>query len=325
MNVIISNNQREKINSLNIEVIKRLDGVFEVDEIISSFQNMFYNRMILDITALKDATDVNVFQKLSISLDMSKLILLLEPGTPMTLPPFLSKLISVGIYNFTTTSEGLFYLYNNPNTYRDVAQYHNIVAQEVQQAATPIQSKPQLVDNTNEVNDIIANSLKIIGLKSITPNAGATSLAIMMKKCLDKNLDALCVEVDKSDFKHFREKDLVSTTSADLINVIKQNSDKNVIIVDLNNSTTAPSLCSDILYLIEPSTIKLNKLVTLKPVVLKELKGKKVVLNKSSLNEKDIKDFSYEANLDVFYNLPALDERKVNEEVISLLNKLNIM
>ena len=42
MNVIIANKQKDKLNDLSIEIIKRLDGEFEVDEIISSFQNIFY-------------------------------------------------------------------------------------------------------------------------------------------------------------------------------------------------------------------------------------------------------------------------------------------
>ena len=102
MNVIIANRQKDKLNNLNIEVIKRLDGEFDVNEIISSFKNIFYNKMILDITALKNYTDINTIQKLSMSLEMDKLILLLEEGNEVTSPSFLSKLISIGIYNFTT-------------------------------------------------------------------------------------------------------------------------------------------------------------------------------------------------------------------------------
>ena len=70
MNVIIANKQKDKLNNLNIEVIKRLDGEFDVNEIISSFKNIFYNKMILDITALKNYTDINTIQKLSMSLEM---------------------------------------------------------------------------------------------------------------------------------------------------------------------------------------------------------------------------------------------------------------
>ena len=60
------------LENLGIDVIKSLNGEFEVDEIISTFQNFFYQRMILDITAIKNYQDIRNLQKLSISLDMDK-------------------------------------------------------------------------------------------------------------------------------------------------------------------------------------------------------------------------------------------------------------
>ena len=325
MNVLIANKQKDKLNQLDIEVIKRLDGEFDVNEIISSFQNIFYNKMILDITALKNYNDTNTIQKLSISLDMDKLILVLEEGNEVTSPSYLSKLISIGIYNFTTNVEGINYLYNNPNTYRDVAQYHHIVEPEVKTIVktveVPVAGPVQYVTK----NEPTVNKVKILGIKSVTAGAGSTTLAYMMKKALEKSMDVVCIEVDKTDFSYFKEKNLISATSNNVGDIVRQNSNKQVIIVDINNSSVAEGLCDNVIYLLEPSTIKLNKLVTLRPMVLKELKNKKIVLVKSALNERDIKDFSYESNLNVFYNLPLLDERKQNDQIIGLLQKLNII
>lgn len=72
MNVIIANKYQSMLDSLNIDVIKRLNGQFDVDDIINQFQNFFFQRMILDITALKNYKDIKTLQKLSISLDMDK-------------------------------------------------------------------------------------------------------------------------------------------------------------------------------------------------------------------------------------------------------------
>src|SRR5574344_2830499 len=119
MNVIISNKYTAMLQELTIDVIKNEQGVFSVDEIIEKYQNFFYQRMILDITALKDYKDIKTLQKLSISLDMDKLILLLYDTAESTSSEYLSKLISMGIYNFTKNVEGIMYLYNNPNSYRD--------------------------------------------------------------------------------------------------------------------------------------------------------------------------------------------------------------
>ena len=78
MNVIISNKYQSVLETLDIDVIKTLNGEFEVDDIINQFQNFFFQRMILDITALKSYKDIKTLQKLSISLDMDKVILLLD-------------------------------------------------------------------------------------------------------------------------------------------------------------------------------------------------------------------------------------------------------
>ena len=76
MNVIIANKYKDELATLDIEVIKRMDGVFSADELIDIFQNFFFNKMILDLTALEDYTDLRNIQKLSIALDMNKVILL---------------------------------------------------------------------------------------------------------------------------------------------------------------------------------------------------------------------------------------------------------
>ena len=126
MNVIIANKYQTMLQSLNIDVIKVLTGEFEVDDIISSFQNFYFQRMIIDVTAIKNYRDIRVIQKLSISLDMEKVILLLDDSPETNSSEYLSQLISMGIYNFTKNIDGVLYLYNNPNSYRDVAHIHNM-------------------------------------------------------------------------------------------------------------------------------------------------------------------------------------------------------
>ena len=126
MNVIISNKNKAILENLGVDVIKEMNGEFPVEEIIATFQNYFYQRMILDITAIKNYTDISNLQKLSMALDMEKLILLLDGTEATSSPSFLSNLISMGIYNFTKNIEGIQYLYNTPNSYRDVAQFQNI-------------------------------------------------------------------------------------------------------------------------------------------------------------------------------------------------------
>ena len=101
MNVIVSNKYQAMLQNLDIDVIKTLNGEFDVDDLIANFKNFFFQRMILDITAIKNYRDIRNLQKLSVSLDMDKVILLLDDSTEGTSTEYLSKLISIGIYNFT--------------------------------------------------------------------------------------------------------------------------------------------------------------------------------------------------------------------------------
>ncbi|UKI56953.1 MAG: hypothetical protein L6V81_05980 [Clostridium sp.] len=54
MNVMVVNKYKELLMGLNIEVMKSMEGVFNVDEIIDTFTNFYYDKMILDITAIRD-------------------------------------------------------------------------------------------------------------------------------------------------------------------------------------------------------------------------------------------------------------------------------
>ena len=328
MNVIISNKNQLLLENLGIDVIKEMNGEFEVDEIIATFQNFFYQRMILDITAIKNYADIVNLQKLSISLPMDKLILLLDGSETTSSPNFLSNLVSMGIYNFTKNVEGIQYLYNTPNSYRDVAQFHRLDASLERKNTTPQQPNPQqqyiapVQTSIKEEKDEFFGT-RVLGVKNITKQSGASSLIYMMKKELSKNYSVVAVEVDKNDFAYFKDKDMISTVTNEVGMIVNKYRDKNVILIDINNSIVAEGFCQDVLYLIEPSIIKLEKLMVLNANALLGLKGKKIVLNQSLLTQNDISNFEYESKLSVFYNLVPLNERaKKLPELNQMLVKL---
>ena len=62
--------------------------------------------------------------------------------------------------------------------------------------------------------------------------------------------------------------------------------------------------------------------MSIKPKILNELKGKKVILCPSLLSDKDVKDFEYESGLKVFYNLKPVDDHSTSDDIRRLLNKL---
>jgi len=308
------------LEGLGIDVIKNMNGEFEVDEIVNTFQGIFYQRMLLDITAIKDYRDIRNLQKLSISLAMEKVILLLDDSAESTSPAYLSKLISMGIYNFTRNVEGIQYLYNHPNSYRDVAQFHQldeaVVPAPQAQMAQPAQTI--MVQNFSG-----GHGSRIIGLKNITKSSGASTLAYMMYGELSRAYNVVAIEVDKTDFAFFKNPAMVSTLSGGINQEISKWRDSEIIIVDLNNSAQAEGMCTEVIHLIEPSTIKLNKLTAMTPHFLKNLKDKKVILNQSLLSSKDVLDFEYEAKLKIFYNLPPMDDReKKNKHLTEFLTLL---
>lgn len=318
MNVIISNERQNEIANLDIEIIKSIHGVFEADELIQMFSNFFFGRMILDLTAIKDYKDMRNLQKFAMSLDVEKIIVLL-PDVPECLEPrFLSKLISMGIYNFTTNLDGISYLLNNPNTYRDVAHLHQI--EEVAQQVVPV------VSNSGTVSQVISTGTFVLGIKNVTEHSGATMLIYMLKNAI-KNMGkhVLAIEVDKKDFMYFNDKEMISTDSNGLAGEVLKHKDANVILIDLNKDGSE-DICNEVLYLVEPSTIKLNKLMLRDRNAFNKISGRKIVIAQSILSQSDIKQFEYEAGIKSFFVLPPLDERVNNTEVLNdLLSRLGIM
>ena len=319
MNVIISNERQAELSNLNIEIIKSIHGVFEVDELIQMFSNFFFGRMILDLTALKNYQDVRNLQKLSMSLDVEKIIVLL-PDTPECLAPrFLSRLISMGIYNFTTNLDGVNYLLTNPNTYRDVAHLHQI--DDVSGTTTTTTTE----GGNTVINNIISTGTYILGIRNITEHSGATMLTYMLKKELNNmGKSVLAIEVDKRDFVYFNDKEMLSVDNNNLANELLKHKDVEVILIDLNKDGNM-EVCNEVLYLIEPSTIKLNKLMLRNRHIFEELKGKKIVLNQSLLTNKDVMDFEYEGRTKVFYNIPPLNDRIHNEVLKDFLVKIGLL
>lgn len=308
MDTVISNKYSSVLNELDIEVSKKLEGEYTVDEIISQFKNFFFNKMFLDITAIKDYKDLTNLQKLSMSIDMDKVILLLDKDDSISnSEPFLAKLVNMGIYNFTKDQNNLMYLYTNPNIYRDVAYLQKIV--------------PEDNGNTTDSSHLIPNR-RVIGIKNITDSAGSTSLIYMLKKVLSSYYSVMVLEVNKRDFTYFKDNDALTVKEDEISNVMDKYNNIDIFLLDLNKSNK-DYLCTDVLYLIEPSILKLNKLAMLNPKLINDIKGKMVVLNKSVLSKSEQADFEVETGIKVFYNIPPLNDKKDNSDILlPLLEKL---
>ena len=255
-----------------------------------------------------DYDNITNIQKISIGLDADKIILVLPNNEVSTSSSYLSKIISMGIYNFTTNVEGVKYCLDHPNTYKDVAHIQ------------------QLNDLSSTINDKVMEGSRIIGVKNVTDHAGSTTLIYMLKKELEQTfgMSVLAIEVNRHDFLYFNSNNMISIDDEHLMTEVVKHKDVSVILIDLNDSSNEGA-CNDVLYLIEPSSIRLNKLMRRDRRIFEELKGKKVVLNMSLLSNSDIMDFEYEGKTKVFYNIPPLNDRVKNPVLSDFLSKIGLI
>lgn len=312
MNVIIANEQHQILSNLDIDIIKTITGSYDAREIVDMFKDFFFNKMILDVTAIKGYENADNYLALAQQLDPDKIILFIpENNKQLCTSMFLSKIISFGIYNFTTNIDGIKYLIQRPNTYADV--------ENLQHMARPV----VVSENSNMAPNTVS---KVIGFRSITDCAGSTTLIYMLKKELESAMNAtvLAIEVGKRDFVFFNEKNMISTTKEDLKDIITQNTQAQVILVDLN-AYPHDEVCQEVFYLVEPSIIKLNKAIRREPNVFNRIRNKNVILTKSLLSNKDIADFELESNIKVFYNMPPLDERQRNGAINDFLGRIGLI
>lgn len=165
---------------------------------------------------------------------------------------------------------------------------------------------------------------RIIGIKNITEHAGSTSLIYMFYKQLSKRYEVVVLEIDLLDLTLFRNPAFVTTSKNDVRRQIERYSAADYILIDLNDETDY-SYCDEVLFLVEPSTIKMLKLRLKDKEIFTKLKDGKIILNKSLLTESDIKDFQYETKTKVFYNMPPINDRNENQkEIVNLMKKIGL-
>lgn len=330
MNVLVLNRQSQ-LQSLEVDIIKSVTGSFDAREIIDMFKNFFYNKMILDVTALKGYNLPNTYKILAEGLNPDKIIFFLPEGSDLCTSGFLSRIIDYGIYNFTTNLDGVKYLINKSNSYRDVEHIQRIADKENTSTDNYVSNNYE-DNNFNQNININASPVKhsggpiIVGFQNVTSNAGATSLIYMLKRELSSvyGNKVIALELDKNDFLSFGDKRMISTTSDEVRSLLMRLGSASIILIDLNDSLMK-DMCSSIIYLIEPSTIKLNTLMRRNRNIIGSLKDKDVILNKSLLSEKDISEFEYESGIKVLYNMPPLNDRKRNAVIVDFLKKVRLL
>ena len=302
MNVIVSNERKNELNSLSIDIIKSVEGIYTVDELIGMFTNFFFNKMILDVTAIKDYNDYNNLKKLFESIDSKKVILYLNDISNNE--NFISDLVTLGVYNFTINYNEIIEMFNSPKEFKDVSNL------QISKSSYDINKE---IDDELGINqekeftfedfvlpDKYNGNKKIIGVVNLTEHAGATTLVVQMVKQLNIKYKAIGIEMNKQDFIFFDTPNLYSCTSKEeVLKKIKEHQDADAVIVDLNN-IDSKEFCTDVIYLVEPGTIKMTKLIRKNGKIFEELSGEKIVINRTNMDDNQVSEFEVESKIKVF-------------------------
>lgn len=333
MNIIIKNQNSKLLSELQVDVLKTFEGEFSKSEIQEEFVNLYYNKVIIDITAIKNYYDFSsLFDFLSF-FETKKIVILLNDSDFVNSKSYLSKLVERGYYNFTRNVSAISYLINNPNTLEDVSKY--IEESSLNPTVNYVIEENNQEEKKNFVDKIVEDTIKtdgpefdsgkiVIGINNITPHAGATTLMYMLVKQLNVSNKAKGIEMLYQDSMFFKDNNLTSASSLEDLKMIIKTIDADVVVVDLNG-LDGSTICHHILYLIEPGIIKLNKLLKGNQEFREKIKNGKVILNRSAIKNEDISNFEYETKINVFFNLTNFNERKDRIQIIDdLIIKLNL-
>ncbi len=324
MNVIVVNENKMILDQLDVDVIKKIEGQFDVSELLSKFVNLYFDKLIIDVTSIRDYTNLQVMEKFAHDVDASRVILLLNDTPIVNSNEYLANLVKNGIYNFSRNLEGIKFLYNTPNSLSNVEYILNQPKDSVGFSTGTTGATYLNNDNKSSLNLQIAGK-KIIGLSNMTMHAGASTLTNMMVRQLNAaGIPAIGVEINRQDLIYYRSDKLFSCMSRiELERVLKDNSDAAGVIIDLNDFPEADKYCNTIVYLVEPSFIRLTKCIRRNKNAFVERKNDKVVLNMSFVSDDEVYDFEIETGVKVFDNIPPLNDRDTNcGEINEFLRKL---
>lgn len=310
MYIIIKNENSRIINNLTVNVSKTLVGDFTREDLDRELNLINYDKAIVDITSIRNYYDDNYLYKfLEFFRSPSDVILLLNDGFVANSKHFLSKLISKGYYNFATTDSAVNRLLERNNTIDDVKEYMD---------GNDFLKTDSIVSGIDKNKKFETDKL-IIGIENGFPHSGATTLMYMLVKEIGKSKKVKGIEMINNDSLFFRDDRIISCESRiQFETIVKTLNDIDVYIVDLNGSDVR-EICNKVIYLIEPGTTKINKVVKGDREIYEMLKNSNVVLNRSNIKDEEMKTFEYETKFKVVGNVPNLNERLDSNDSLTKL------
>ena len=318
MNVALRNENEAVMNSLDVEIIKTMNGTFAREDLEREFINLSYNKVIIDITSIRNYFDENTLFNFLTYWEPSRVVLVLNNTEFCNNPAFLKKLVEKGFYNFTKNASGASFLVNRPNNLDDVRKFLEGATLYDSNNSNEITAEENYSVNRNKHQ-------RIIGLQGLTNHAGATTLMYMMCKMLKTKKTVKGIEVGSKDSTYFKSEDIITSDSIEDLKIkVKTLYTLDVIIIDLNG-VDGLDICDEILYLLEPGTVRLNKLLKSGQNISELSNRAKIILTRSALKESDVAAFEYETKIKVFANVTDFNERLESSKTVNnLLVKLKL-
>ena len=316
MNILIKSNSNSILNNLSIDVIKTLVGEFTRDDLEKELSLLTYNYVIIDINSIKNYYDDNyLYSFLEFFPSPNQLIIVLNDEFASNSKIFLNKLINKGYYNFATSDSAITRLIERPNTYEDVKKF--------------LEGNDYLKEETivsgRETKEEFKTDKMIIGIENGVPHSGATTFMYFLVNSFPENIKVKGIEMNKYSSSYFKDDKIITCDSKDQLEiVIKTLKDIDIFVIDLNNSNVI-DLCKQVLYLVEPGTIKINKLIKGNSDNYQKLIGKNIILNRNTIPEDQLSNFEYETKLKIFGTIPNLNDRIDNQKYFqTIIKKLSI-
>ncbi len=128
MIVVIANKLKSLIDASGVSTLEHQTavGTFYSKDCIRRLSTMEFDSLILDITALKDAYEIETWNSFRELFPPEKTVLVFDQAKSYSGASFLSSLVTLGYYNFAREKEEIVRLLKNPNTYENVAKYQQM-------------------------------------------------------------------------------------------------------------------------------------------------------------------------------------------------------
>ena len=160
MMVVIANKLRDNIESSGLKDIehKSAIGCYEVTTFVKNLQKLEFDKLLIDITAIRDASNKDSWDHFKELIEPNKIYILYdEENCDSTI---LSNLVNRGFYNFGRNADEILRLLEHPNMFADVQKYiittsYNVSSNKtVESTQSPnIKKQPQKIVDERILNE----------------------------------------------------------------------------------------------------------------------------------------------------------------------------